>query len=155
MYTDLRETELIESVAIPREPYPPERTGMAFEELKRAAQTWPTVSAAAAVRVDDPDADQPVVEHARLALANAADVPLRVPEAEAAVEGTSLSEEALSAADGAAVEASDPTGEMHADDEFKEEVAGEYGRRALAVAYDRARGAETPDNAAGAGRVDA
>ncbi len=155
MFTDLRENELIESLSIPRDPYPPERTGMAFLELKRAAQTWPTLSAAAAVRVDDPDADDPVVEHARLALANVADVPLRVEAAEDAVEGAPLSEATLADAAAAATDAADPSGEMHADREFKEEVAGEYARRALRTAYDRVRGAETPGGEGDVGRADA
>ncbi|PSQ47340.1 carbon monoxide dehydrogenase [Halobacteriales archaeon SW_6_65_15] len=143
MFTDLAEDELIAAADIPTDPFPPERTGMAFLELKPAAQTWPTVSAATAVRVDDPDADEPVVEEARLALANAADVPLRVEDAEAAVEGESLSEDALEAVAEAATAAADPEDEMHADSEFKVEVAGEYARRSLAASYDRATNIET------------
>jgi carbon-monoxide dehydrogenase medium subunit len=143
MFTDLAEDELIAAADIPTDPFPPERTGMAFLELKPAAQTWPTVSAATAVRVDDPDADEPVVEEARLALANAADVPLRVDEAEAAVEGESPSEDALEAVADAAAAAADPEDEMHADSEFKVEVAGEYARRSLAASYDRATNGET------------
>jgi carbon-monoxide dehydrogenase medium subunit len=143
MFTDLAEDELIAAARVPTDPFPPERTGMAFLELKPAAQTWPTVSAATAVRVDDPDADEPVVEEARLALANAADVPLRVEDAEAAVEGESLSEDALEAVAEAATAAADPEDEMHADSEFKVEVAGEYARRSLAASYDRATNIET------------
>jgi len=138
MFTDMAPGELIESVAVPRDPFPPDRTGMAFEELKRAAQTWPTLSAAAAVRVDDPEADDPEVEDARLALANAADVPLHVPDAETAVEGTTLTESALDEVGTAAREAAEPSEEMHADREFKLDVAAEYSRRALRTAYDRA-----------------
>ena len=137
MFTDLGEDELITGVTVPREPFPADRTGMAFLEEKRAAQTFPTISAAAAVRVDDPDADDPVVEEARLALANAADVPLHVPEAEAAVEGTALDEDALAAAAEAAYDAARPEGEMHADPEYKKELAGEYARRSLEAAYGR------------------
>ncbi|USZ69920.1 FAD binding domain-containing protein (plasmid) [Halorussus salilacus] len=146
MFTDLGEDEIIAAARIPTDPFPPARTGMAFLELKPAAQTWPTVSAATAVRVDDPDADAPVVEEALLALANAADVPLRVEDAEAAVEDEPLSAAALDAAAAAATEAADPEGEMHADREFKEEVAGEYARRSLALSYDRATNGETDVN---------
>ncbi|MCU4925871.1 FAD binding domain-containing protein [Halobacteria archaeon AArc-dxtr1] len=138
MFTDLRENELIESVSIPREPFPTDRTGMAFLELKRAAQTWPTVSAAGAIRVDDPTADDPVVEDARLALANAADIPLRVPDAESELEGEPLSDGALDAAAETVSATVDPEGEMHADREYKEEVAGEYAKRSLETAYERA-----------------
>ena len=138
MFTDLGEDELITGVSVDRESFPAERTGMVFLEQKPAAQTWPTISAAAAVRIDDPDASAPVVEEARVALANAADVPLRVEDAEAAVEGEPLGEETLASATDAASEAAEPGEEMHADAEYKEELAGEYTRRSLETAYERA-----------------
>ncbi|SFS91074.1 FAD binding domain-containing protein [Halostagnicola kamekurae] len=138
MFTDLREEELIESVSVPTEPFPPERTGMAFVELKRAAQTFPTVSAATSVRVDDPSADEPVIEDARIALANAADVPLRVEGAESVLEGTTLAEDALAEVAEIVTGSVTPEGEMHADREYKEEVAGEYAKRSLEQAYDDA-----------------
>ncbi|RQG96532.1 FAD binding domain-containing protein [Natrarchaeobius chitinivorans] len=138
MFTDLREDELIESVSVPTDPFPPARTGMAFLELKRAAQTWPTVSAATAIRVDDPDADDPVLEDVRIALANAADVPLRVPDAEEALVGEPLSDAGLEEATTLVTAAVKPEGEMHADREYKEEVAGEYAKRSLETSYERA-----------------
>jgi len=138
MFTDLDPEELITRVTIDRAPFPPARTGMAFEELKRAAQTFPTVSAATAVRVDDPDADQPTIEEARVALANVAEIPLHLPDAETAVEGSSLDDDALDEAAAAATAAADPSPEMHADEEWKVELAGEYARRSLRTAYDRA-----------------
>lgn len=138
MFTDLGPDELVTGVSIPREPFPVDRAGMAFVELKRAAQTFPTVSAGTAVRVDDPAADDPVVEAARVALASVADVPLHVPDAEAAVEGTSLDDDALAAAAEAAADAADPSPEMHADEAWKVELAGEYTTRSLTRAYERA-----------------
>jgi carbon-monoxide dehydrogenase medium subunit len=138
MFTELREEELIESVSIPLDRFPLETSGMAFEELKPAAQTWPTVSAAAAVRVDDPAADEPTIESVRLALANAADVPLRVEDAEAELEGEPLSEAGLEAAADAVIDAVDPAEEMHADREYKTETAGEYAKRALEIAHEEA-----------------
>jgi carbon-monoxide dehydrogenase medium subunit len=138
MFTDRRENELITGASLDLEAFPVERSGMAFVELKRAAQTWPTVSAAAAVRVDDPNSAVPEVEVARLALANAADVPLRVREAERAVEGTPMGDDALTDAVDAMAESVDPDGEVHADEEYKREVAAEYGRRGLETAFERA-----------------
>lgn len=138
MFTDLREEELIESVTIPTEPFPVERTGMAFVELKRAAQTFPTVSAATSVRVDDPTADEPAIEDARITLANAADIPLRVEEAESVLEGASLSEDGLAEVAEIVTDSVTPEGEMHADREYKEEVAGEYAKRSIKQAYDDA-----------------
>lgn len=137
MFTDLRENEVITSVRVPREPFPVERTGMAFLELKRAAQTFPTISAAAVVVVDDPNDEDPSVVDARVSLANAADVPLRVRTAETAVEQEPLTEETLTEASEAATDAADPIEEMHADRTFKNEIAGEYTRRALRTAYRR------------------
>jgi carbon-monoxide dehydrogenase medium subunit len=137
LFTALEEGELIERVTVDRDPYPPERTGMAFLELKPAAQTWPTVSAAAVVRVADPAAE-PVIEAARLGLANAADVPLRVPDAEAAIQGGGVSEAALDSVADAVTETADPDDELHADPEFKTEAASAYARRAVRTAYDRA-----------------
>ena len=138
MFTDLREGELIESATVPTEPFPSERTGMAFLELKPAAQTWPTVSAATVVRVDDPSADDPIVKDARVALANASDVPLRVEEAESIVEGEPITSDSIEDAAAAVTNAVDPEGEMHADREYKEEVAGEYAKRSLETSYERA-----------------
>jgi carbon-monoxide dehydrogenase medium subunit len=138
MFTDLGPEELVTGITISREPFPQARTGMAFEELKRAAQTFPTVSAGTAVRVDDPDADDPVIEAARIALANVSDIPLHLPDAEDVVEGTALDDAAVDEAAAIATDAAEPSPEMHADEEWKEELAGEYTRRSLRAAYDRA-----------------
>lgn len=137
MFTDLGPEELVTGVTIDRGPFPADRTGMAFEELKRGAQTFPTVSAGTALRVDDPGAEAPTIEEARVALANVADVPLHVPEAEAALEGATL-DAGIDAAADAAIAAADPSPEMHADEEWKVELAGEYPRRSLRTAHQRA-----------------
>lgn len=142
MFTELEEEEVIAKVTVPREPFPTDRTGMAFLEQKPAAQTWPTISVGAAIRVDDPEHEEPVVEDARVTLANVAGVPLRAEAAEAKVEGEPLSEGALEAAGEAASEASNPEGEMHADEQYKRELAAEYTRRSFETAYDRAVGSQ-------------
>jgi carbon-monoxide dehydrogenase medium subunit len=138
MLTDLAENELITSATMPTDPFPIGRTGMAFKELKRVPHTWPKLSAAAAVRVDDPSNDEPEIEEARLAFGNASDVPLRAEAAEDAVEGTSLTEDALSDAATAAMDASEPASEMQADADYKEDQVGIFARRALQAAYEHA-----------------
>lgn len=138
MFTAREEGELITGLTIPREPFPPGRTGQTFLTVKEAAQTWPTLSAAGAVRVEDHEADKPVVEDARIALANAAEVPLRVREAEDELAGEPMSEAALAAAGETAYEAVNPQGELHADETYKRELAREYTKRALGTAHDRA-----------------
>lgn len=138
MFTDRREDELIERVSVTLEAFPPERTGTAFLEMKPAAQTFPTVSAAAAIRVDDPTAGEPVVDEARVALGNAAAVPLCVSEAADAVEGEPLAESSVESAGEAAYQAAEPIDDDHADAAFKREVAAAYTRRSLRTAYGRA-----------------
>jgi carbon-monoxide dehydrogenase medium subunit len=66
--------EIIQSISVPREPFPVGRTGMAFVRLKRAAQKWPIVSAATAIRVDNPNVESPLIEEARIAIANASSI---------------------------------------------------------------------------------
>jgi len=138
LFTDREVEELITGVTVPRGPFPADRTGQAFLAVKEAAQTWPTLSAAGAVRVTDPAAADPVIEEARVALANAAETPLRVPGAEREVEGEPLSEAALGGAGEVAYEAADPEGELHADETYKRELAREYTKRALERAHGRA-----------------
>ncbi|PSQ29467.1 carbon monoxide dehydrogenase [Halobacteriales archaeon SW_10_68_16] len=138
MFTDREEGELITGLTVPRDPFPPARAGQAFLAHKEAAQTWPTLSAAGAVRVEDPDAADPVVEAARVALANAAETPLRVPEAEDELAGEPLTEAGLDAAGETAYEAVDPEGELHADETYKRELAREYTKRAFERAHGRA-----------------
>jgi carbon-monoxide dehydrogenase medium subunit len=140
MFTEREEDELITGVSVPRDPFPPARTGMAFMGVKEAAQTWPTISVAGVVRVDDPAAADPVVEEARLAFANAADVPLRVEAAESEIEGEPLSGPALDRAGEIAHDGVDPQGEMHADERYKRELAGEYTARAFRAAHEEALG---------------
>ena len=140
MLTAVEDDELITSVRVSREAFPVERTGMRFTVEKRAAQTWPTLGASAVVRVDDPDADEPVVEDARLSFANAADVPLRTHDAEAEVTGEPPSEGLLESVADTVYDAVEPQEEMHADETYKRELAATFARRSLATAYDRAQG---------------
>ncbi|WP_324760690.1 FAD binding domain-containing protein [Haloarcula sp. GH36] len=138
MMTDIEEDELITAARFPTDPFPAARTGMTFLGQKRAAQTWPTLSVAGAVRVDDPDAAEPAIEEARIGLANAADVPLRIEAVEAAVEGEPLVDATVENAGEIAYEQVSPAAEMHADETYKRELAREYTKRALRTAYDRA-----------------
>ena len=138
MMTSLEENELIRSVSVPTDPFPIGRTGMAFDEIKRVSHTWPKLSAAGVVRLDDPTADEPIVEDARLAFGNASDTPLHAEAAEEAVEGTSLSDDALVEAAEAAMDASDPASEMQADADYKEDQVGVFAKRVLRAAYDHA-----------------
>jgi carbon-monoxide dehydrogenase medium subunit len=141
------DNELIGSVTVPIDRFPPTRSGMAFLELKRAALTWPTLSAGTAVTIDDPESESPVITDAAIAIANVGPAQIRVPEAENAVTGSSLSDNTLEAAEAVVVDAADPVDEVHADAEYKTGVAGEYARRSLQTSYERAVSGriDTPD----------
>lgn len=138
MLTDLEEDELITDIRFSRDAFPISRTGMAFLGQKRAAQTWPTLSVASSIRVDDPTADAPTVEDVRIGLANAADVPIRIEATEDELEGEPLTEAALDTVGEMAYENVNPQDEMHADERYKRELAREYTKRALNTAYSRA-----------------
>lgn len=138
MMTEIEEEELITAVRFPREQFPASRTGMTFLKEKRAAQKWPTISVAGAVRVADPDYDDPEIEEVRIGLANAADIPLRIEDVEAEVEGEPLSEAVLEAAGEIAYDQVRPQPEMHADETYKRELAREYTKRALKTSHERA-----------------
>lgn len=123
----------IESAMVSLDGFGEPEAGSAFVQLKRAKLTWPTVNAVAAVRTEDG-----VVTDARVGLANITPTHVRVPDAATAVVDTELGEAALKAAADAAIDVADPTPELHADGEFKIEMAGEYATRALKKAYERA-----------------
>jgi carbon-monoxide dehydrogenase medium subunit len=129
----LADDEFIESATAHVGEFAGADAGSAFIQFKRARLTWPTVNAAAAVRVEDG-----VVTAARVGLANVAPTHVRVRDAEAAVVDTELDDAALAEASEAALAAVDPAPELHADDGFKREMAGEYATRALGKAYQRA-----------------
>lgn len=136
--TDMREDELIESVTVDRSPFPMERTGMAYIELKRSALAWADVSAAAVIRVAEDDGSDPTIEYARLALANVAETPPVVDSVSGELVGSRLTESAATAVERAATAATDATGERGADGRFKSDIAGTYARRAVELAYERA-----------------
>lgn len=138
MLTDIDDDELISAVRVARDRVPTERTGMRFEVEKRATQTWPTLAAAAVVRVDEPAAADPVVEEVRLSFANADDVPVRVPDVESEAAGEPLSEGLLETVGDGVYDAVNPQDEMHADETYKRELAATFARRSLKRAYDRA-----------------
>jgi Aerobic-type carbon monoxide dehydrogenase, middle subunit CoxM/CutM homologs len=136
--TNKTDDELIRCARFPREPFPSRRTGMAFLRKKEAAQSWPIVSVASAIRVDDSARQNPVIEEARVGYANAADVPLRLKSVEAAIEGEPLSDHTLHTAGDRAYDGVQPQSELHADAVYKRELARELTKRVFQRAYDRA-----------------
>ena len=79
---------------------------------------------------------------ARVALGAVAPVTLLVPEAAAALIGTSLDEDALHAAAAAASAAARPISDKRATADYRRKVVGVMTRRAAATAGERIAGAE-------------
>lgn len=83
------------------------------------------------------------ITHARVALGAVAPTVLLVPEAAAALVGTTLDAGALKALDEAARAAASPITDKRGTVEFRIEMAGVLARRVAQVAYARAKGAKT------------
>jgi CO/xanthine dehydrogenase FAD-binding subunit len=114
-------------------PLPEARTGQAFFEVARRHGDFALVAAAASVTVDETG----VVTDARIAIGGASPTPIRATEAEAAMIGNRPTPDAVTEAARGAAAATEPTGDVHADAEYRREVAGTLTRRALQTAIDR------------------
>lgn len=86
--------------------------------------------------------DGDTITEARVVLGAVAPTVVLVPEAAAAIVGTTLDDAALSALDAAARAACNPISDKCGTVEFRIDVAGVLARRAAKIAYDRAKGAK-------------
>jgi carbon-monoxide dehydrogenase medium subunit len=77
------------------------------------------------------------VSHVRIALTNLAPTALRATEAEAALQGRVLDDQALADAAVRAMAACDPAEDLRGDREYKTAMAGQMVKRALAKAAAR------------------
>lgn len=132
-YTTLREPEeLLTEVRIP---LPPADHGYAYEKLKRKVGDYAIAAAAVVLTMDGG-----VCRSASVALTNVADVPLLVPEAAAALEGTSVDAAAIEAASQACVAIAEPAADGRGPQDYRKRMAGVMATRALQRARQRAAG---------------
>ncbi len=127
--TALRPDELLVEVRLPAH----QRHGTAFLEVSRRHGDYALVGVAAAVLMTGARCTQ-----ARLALTGVGPTPIRVPEAEAAVTGQTLTDDVLAEAGRIVTDRVDPDGDIHASAAYRKEVAGVLVRRALRAAAARA-----------------
>ena len=104
------------------------------EKLKRKTGDWATAAAAVVLRLDGGR-----VSHVRIALTNLAPTALRATDAEAALQGRVLDDQALADAAARAMAACDPAEDLRGDREYKTAMAGQMVKRALATAAARCR----------------
>lgn len=132
--TVLEPDEMLVEVALPASPA---RSGWAFLEVARRHGDYAQVGIAAGVSLDETGR----CREARLVYLSVGDGPVEAREAARLLEGSPPSEEAIvAAADKAARDEMDPTGDIHASADFKRHLARVLTGRALRRAFARAKG---------------
>jgi carbon-monoxide dehydrogenase medium subunit len=138
--TALEPDELLVSFHLPP---PPPRSGARYLRYIPRNEMDIAVAGAAAFLVLEPDGR--TIARARVALAAVAPTPIRVTEAERAVTGVELTDEALARAGRHAEDAAQPIADMRGEVWQRRHLAGVLTRRALAGALARAQeGAKAP-----------
>jgi CO/xanthine dehydrogenase FAD-binding subunit len=115
-------------------PLPAPNTGQAFLEVARRHGDFALISAAASLTLDGRGACTDV----RIALGGAAPVPARATSAEDSVRGSRASLELFREAGRLASAEMEPTADVHADADYRRDVAGTLTYRALKLAFERA-----------------
>ena len=130
--TAIEPDELLTEIRLPAWP---SGWGWEVQEICRRAGDFALVGAVAMVRVDADD----VCQAARLVLFGVDGVPLRVAQAEAALVGRRVEDEALREVEQLVTAQLDPQSDLHASAAYRKEVGGVVARRSLAQALNRAR----------------
>ena len=131
--TALAPDEILAEVVFPA---PPEHQGYAFEEFARRKGDYALMGVACLIGLDAAGR----CDQARLVFLNAGDGPMPAGEAEAMLQGSSVSEDsALAAAVHASEKEIEPLGNLHATPAFQRHLARILARRAILAASERAR----------------
>ena len=140
--TDLYETALQpgEIVTGIRFAKPGSGSGGAYCAFKRCAPAFPTTTVGVHLKMTGGQ-----VESARVALGSSGLTPIRAQQAEAELEGQSLSSAQVNRAADAAVAASDPVPDQRGSPDFKRKLIASLTKRAIGIAERRASG-ETVKN---------
>jgi CO/xanthine dehydrogenase FAD-binding subunit len=127
--TAMRPDELLTEVRVPVH----DGKGTAFLEIARRHGDYALVGVAAVVTMDGNRCAQ-----ARLAFTGVGPTPVRIPEAEAAVAETVLTDAVLADVRALVSDRIDPEDDVHASVQYRKDVAGVLAERALRVAAARA-----------------
>ena len=131
--TVLDHDELIREVIVKS---PPKGSGGAYVAFKRSAPVYATASAAVQLVLDG----KSICKDARVVLGCVGLTAIRAKDAEAALRGNKIDEQATQAAAGAAREAAQPQGDMRGSAEYKRALAAALVKRAIGIAFRRAKG---------------
>jgi len=128
--TALESDELLEAIRFPAH----EHWGWAFLEVARRHGDYALVGVAALVsKLGDR------CREARLCFTGVGPVPVRIPEAEAALAGTRMTTKVLAEAVRIIVDQLEPESDIHASAAYRKEIGGVLAERALRVAMNRAQ----------------
>jgi CO/xanthine dehydrogenase FAD-binding subunit len=136
--------ELLVAVDVPA---PARTSGSAYVRLEYRRQMEIAVVGATAVVV----VDGATVSDAKVAITALAPTIRRVPEAEAALLGSTGDEAAVAAAAAAEAAAAAPISDVRASERYRRAMAEVITRRAIGIAIERARGTDVPIPASGGG----
>jgi xanthine dehydrogenase FAD-binding subunit len=135
--TALRRGEFLVSLRLPPTPYRCASIGSAYLRfIPRNEMDIAVVGAGVSVSLD---VSRTRCTAARIALAAVAPTPLLVPEAAAALVGSTLTDENLDRAAALARTASRPISDMRGDADYRRHLVGVLVKRALRIAIDRAK----------------
>ncbi|MDQ2744160.1 MAG: xanthine dehydrogenase family protein subunit M [Chloroflexota bacterium] len=129
----LEPSELLTEIWLP---LPPPRTGQAFLEVARRHGDFALVAVAVSLTLDVTGR----VQDAVIAIGGAAPTPIRAERAEESLRGELPGSELFRQAGRLASGETEPTSDVHADAEYRREVAGTLTYRALRVASERVSG---------------
>ncbi len=132
--TDVRPGEVLTEVVVPAQPA---RSGSTYVKfLPRTADDYATVAVAALVSLAD---DGQTCREARVALGAVGATVVRATDAENALKGQALTDEAIRAAAATVAAAVDPLSDYRGSAEYKRDMAVVWVRRALTEARTRAQ----------------
>jgi len=131
--TQLAHDEVITGVHVKK---PLRGSGGAHLAFKRSAPVYPTVSAAVQLTLEGKD----TCKEAHIVLGCVGLTPIRAEEAEAALNGKTLSEKNVQAAAEAARAAADPQSDMRGSVDYKRLMIATMVKRAIRIAARRAKG---------------
>jgi carbon-monoxide dehydrogenase medium subunit len=131
--TVLGHDELVREVIVKK---PPKNSGGAYVAFKRSAPVYATVSVAVQLVLDGKD----TCKDARIALGCVGLTVIRAKEAETALRGKKIDAQSIQRAADAAREAAEPQSDMRGSAEYKRALAAALVKRAIGIAFRRARG---------------
>ena len=129
----LEPDEILTEIQVPT---PPSNTGTAYDKLAPQKGDMGIVGVAASITLSPGDG---VCHDARIAISNAASVPLRAKQAESLLIGKVINDDLLIEAGEAASTEADPPSDVHGSAEYRREMIKVFVRRVAKKAIERAK----------------